>query len=78
MPVRTGRTGARARSLSRAGASTSTASTMSTNSGRAAEQRRSREGLAGRQPGWGVEESVRLEKTVVEQTLRVSQTDFLQ
>ena len=78
MPVRTGGTGARARSLSRSGASTSTASTMRTNSGRAAEQRRAREGLAVRQPGWGVEESVRLEKTVVEQTLRVSQTDFLQ
>ena len=71
MPVRTDRTEARARSLSRGSASTSTTSTRSTNSGWA-EQRHSRGGLAGRQPGWGVAESVRLEKTVVEQTLRVS------
>ena len=70
MPVRTDRTEARARSLSRGSASTSTTSTRSTNSGWA-EQRRSRGGLAGRQPGWGVAESVRLEKTVVEQTLRI-------
>ena len=76
MPVKKGGTGARARSLSRSSSTTSATSTMRTNSGLAAEQRRSRERRTSRQPGWEVEERVRLEKNVVEQTLRVSQTDF--
>ena len=67
MPVKRGGTGARARSMSRSSSTTS----MSTNSGLAAEQRRSRERRASRQPGWEVEERDRLEKNYVEQTLRI-------
>ena len=44
---------------------------MSTSSGFSAEQRRSRERHARRQPGWEEEERDRLEKLLVEETLRV-------
>ena len=71
MPVKRGGTGARARSLSRSSSTTSSNTSRRTNSGLAAEQRRSRERRASRQPG-EVEERDRLEKNVVEQTLRVS------